>query len=251
MKCGGGSYPLPVLAQAGLYTPRRHGSTIRPVTDDTPPAQRRETLKELYRQARGCEQCAQLVAGRTQVVFGGGNADADVMLVVDTPGPREDEQGTTLVGAAGKLIDELLAGVGLRREEVFITHALKCRPAGNREASPSERERCAEYLLQQVALVQPLVICALGSEPTRQLLGDSAPLSDVHGRPRTVAVGDWAAHVLPLYHPSAALYTRPMLEQLQEDLAQLPALLARPVVLAVAAAGAQDLPHTPLPRADA
>lgn len=221
------------------------------MTDDTPPVQRREALKALYRQARGCEQCAQLAAGRTQVVFGGGNADADVLLVLDAPGPREDEQGLPLVGAASKLMDELLSGVGLRRDEVFITHALKCRPAGNREAAPSERERCADYLTQQVELVQPQVICTLGAEPTRLLLGEAASISEVHGRPSTVTIGGWSAHLLPLYHPSAALYTRPLLLELQEDLAQLPALLARPVRPPAGAAAGQDLPHTPLPRADA
>lgn len=225
------------------------------MTSSTPPAQRRESLKALYRQARGCTQCAQLAAGRSQVVFGSGNADADVLLVLDAPGPREDEQGLPLVGATGKLLDELLLGVGLSREEVFVTHALKCRPAGNREAAPSERERCADYLTQQVALVQPQVICTLGAEPTRLLLGDAAAISEVHGRASTVTIGDWSAHLLPLYHPSAALYTRALLHELQEDLAQLPALLARPVQApqpgAATPAGTQDDPHTPLPRTDA
>ncbi len=191
---------------------------------------RRERLKQVFLQARGCTRCAQLAAARTNVVFGAGHADAALMLVGEVPSAREDEQGVPFTGAAGKLLDDLLESIGVPREDVFVTHALKCRPPGNRDADPSEVAKCRPYLEEQVRLVRPRVICTLGNFATRALTGDAALVTERHGRPEEVVIGGTAVYVVPLYHPAAALYTRTLLDTLRADFAALPELLARPVL---------------------
>jgi uracil-DNA glycosylase family 4 len=109
-------------------------------------AERRERLKEVYEQARSCARCPQLAEGRTTVVFGSGNADADLMFVGEAPGANEDRQGLPFVGQAGKLLDQLLGEIGLTRADVFVVNTLKCRPPGNRDPLPGELENCQEYL---------------------------------------------------------------------------------------------------------
>src|ERR1700721_2615680 len=127
-----------------------------------PPAERREALKELLLEARSCTRCAELAATRKSVVFGAGNADAELMVVGEAPGASEDEQGLPFVGRAGKLLETLLKEIGLERKEVFIANVLKCRPPGNRDPLPLEIENCRENLYRQVELIQPRVICSLG-----------------------------------------------------------------------------------------
>src|SRR5664279_1250094 len=119
------------------------------------PQTRREQLKELFVQARSCVRCPELAATRKQVVFGAGNADAELMFVGEAPGASEDEQGVPFVGRAGKLLEGLLQEIGLSRTQVFIANVLKCRPPGNRDPLPVEIENCQEYLLKQVELIQP------------------------------------------------------------------------------------------------
>ncbi|MDQ8043825.1 MAG: uracil-DNA glycosylase [Patulibacter sp.] len=205
-----------------------------------PPPVRRERLAALFREARGCERCPQLVAGRTQVVFGAGNANADVLFVAEAPGAKEDQAGAPLVGATAKLLDELLESIGLRRADVFVSTVLKCHPPGNRDPSPAEIARCTPYLHEQVALVEPRVVCTLGAFPTRLLRGDGAPLGAIHGRPELVTVGRRVVYLLPLFHPAAALYTRPLLDALREDVARLPQLLDRPAPVQPTAEVADD-----------
>jgi DNA polymerase len=189
---------------------------------------RRDELKAVYAHARGCTRCPQLAATRTQVVFGSGNADADLMFVGEAPGAKEDERGLPFVGAAGKLLDELLGEVGLQREDVFIANVLKCRPPGNRDPAPVEIENCSEYLLRQVELIQPKVICTLGNFSTKLLRGDPTGITRVHGRPEVKLIGSRAVRLYPIHHPAAALYTRSLQDTLREDFARLPALLAEP-----------------------
>src|SRR5919198_5925734 len=122
-------------------------------------AERREELKAVWRQAQGCTKCPQLAAARQTVVFGSGNADADLMFVGEAPGANEDKQGLPFVGQAGRLLDTLLEEIGLVRGDVFIANVLKCRPPGNRDPLPAEIENCKGYLHKQVELIQPLVIC--------------------------------------------------------------------------------------------
>jgi DNA polymerase len=188
--------------------------------------QRREDLKLVYEQARGCVRCAQLAATRTQVVFGAGNADADVLFVGEAPGANEDREGLPFVGQAGKLLDQLLGEVGLSRPEVFIANVLMCRPPGNRDPHPGEIANCQSYLLGKLELIQPKVVCTLGSFATKLLRGDPASITRVHGRDEVRVIGRRAVRILPLYHPAAALYTPRMVDVLREDFARLPELLA-------------------------
>jgi uracil-DNA glycosylase family 4 len=190
--------------------------------------ERRDELKAVFLEARGCTRCPELAATRTQVVFGAGNADADLMFVGEAPGAREDERGLPFVGAAGKLLEELLGEVGFAREDVFIANVLKCRPPGNRDPQPAEIENCQEYLFRQVELIRPKVICTLGNFATKLLRADPAGITKVHGQAEVRVVGTRAVRLYPIHHPAAALYTRSLQGTLREDFARLPGLLAEP-----------------------
>jgi len=190
-------------------------------------SQRREALKVLYHEASGCVRCA-LAETRTHVVFGAGDADADLMFVGEAPGRHEDEQGLPFVGQAGKLLDQLLGEIGMERSDVWINNVLCCRPPGNRDPQPSEIEACQDYLFRKIELIQPRVICTLGNFSTKLLRNDPTGITRIHGQPEVRVVGTRAVRLFPLYHPAAALYTRSMLEVLQADFAKLPDLLAEP-----------------------
>jgi uracil-DNA glycosylase family 4 len=188
--------------------------------------ERREALKEVLAEARACVRCPELAATRKTVVFGAGNANADLMFVGEAPGASEDEQGIPFVGRAGKLLEKLLEEIGLARSEVFIANTLKCRPPGNRDPLPVEIESCQDYLRRQVALIEPSVICTLGNFSTKLLRGDPTGITRLHGQPEVLVLGGRAVRLYPIYHPAAALYTPRMLETLREDFARLPELLA-------------------------
>jgi uracil-DNA glycosylase family 4 len=191
-------------------------------------AERREALKAEFHECRSCVRCPQLAETRTTVVFGSGNADADLMFVGEAPGANEDRQGLPFVGQAGRLLSELLGEVGLERDDVFITNVLRCRPPGNRDPHPAEVDNCHGWLLRTVELVQPKVICTLGNFATKLLRGDPAGITRVHGRDEVKVMGLRAVRLLPLFHPAAALYTRSMLDTLRADFARIPELLALP-----------------------
>jgi uracil-DNA glycosylase len=191
-------------------------------------ADRREALKAVYEQARGCEKCPQLAATRTTVVFGAGNADADLMFVGEAPGANEDKQGLPFVGSAGKLLEKLLGEIGLARADVFIANALKCRPPGNRDPHPTEIEACQDYLWRQIDLIQPRVLCTLGNFSTKLLRGDPTGITRLHGSAEVRIIGPRAVRLYPIYHPAAALYTPSMLDTLRADFARIPGLLAQP-----------------------
>ena len=191
-----------------------------------PASERREALKEVLAQARACQRCSELAATRKTVVFGAGNADAELMFIGEAPGASEDEQGLPFVGQAGKLLDQLLAEIGMERRDVFVANVLKCRPPGNRDPLPSEIENCQDYLLRQVELIQPSVICTLGNFSTKLLRGDSTGITRLHGQPEVITLGRRAVRLYPIYHPAAALYTPRMLDTLREDFLRLPELLA-------------------------
>ena len=188
---------------------------------------RREQLKPVWEEAKTCTRCPQLAAGRTHVVFGAGNADADLMFVGEAPGANEDRLGLPFVGQAGRLLDTLLDEIGLERGDVFVANVLKCRPPGNRDPAPVEIENCSSYLVEQIRLIEPKVICTLGNFATKLLRDDPTGITRLHGRPeeRTV-LGVRAVRLYPLLHPAAALYTPRMLDTLREDFARLPGLLA-------------------------
>src|SRR3954467_4542395 len=135
------------------------------------PPERREELKLVYEQARGCTKCPQLAATRTQVVFGAGNANAELMFVGEAPGKNEDLQGKPFVGQAGQLLDTLLGEIGMDRSQVFIANVLKCRPPGNRDPLPEEIEECKPYLMRQIQLIEPKMICTLGNFATKTITG--------------------------------------------------------------------------------
>ncbi len=206
-----------------------HTVTIRSVTSEDgerSASERREALKEVFAEARGCVRCTELAATRKTVVFGAGNADAELMFVGEAPGASEDEQGVPFVGRAGKLLEQLLGEIGLARAEVFIANVLKCRPPGNRDPLPVEIDNCQDYLHRQVELIQPTVICTLGNFSTKLLRGEQTGITRLHGQPEVLTLGRRAVRLYPIYHPAAALYTPRMLETLREDFTRLPELLA-------------------------
>jgi uracil-DNA glycosylase family 4 len=191
-------------------------------------AARREALVELFREASGCERCP-LHQGRNSVVFGAGNANADLMFVGEAPGAEEDRQGLPFVGRAGKLLTELLRGIGLARDDVFITNVLLCRPPGNRDPQPEEIDSCRPYLLRKVELIEPRVICTLGNFATKLLTGSPTGITRVRGTPQERVIGGRSVFLLPLFHPAAALRTPSLADTLRADFATLPALLERPL----------------------
>jgi DNA polymerase len=223
---------------------------------DRTPEERREELIRLYHEVRDCQRCP-LGATRTKAVFGMGNADADLMFVGEAPGAEEDRQGKPFVGRAGKLLDQLLAEVGMERSrDVFIANVLKSRPPGNRDPQPDEIEACRPYLETQIELIEPLVICTLGNFATKLLTGSPVGITRCCGQAQERQLGGRPLVIYPLFHPAAALRTPKVLDRLREDFGRIPALLdrerarrrERPSALAAMAAsmgGAPDPDATP------
>ena len=172
----------------------------------------------------GCTAC-DLARGRTQVVFSAGDAPADVMFVGEAPGAEEDLRGVPFVGRSGQLLDRLLAQTGIERSQVVIANVLKCRPPANRDPLPEEVETCRWWLRRQVQLVDPAVICTLGSFATRWALGKQARITRDRGRRFTVS----GRTVVPTFHPSAALRSGPngpQSQALRADIEQLARIIA-------------------------
>ncbi len=208
---------------------------------------RESEFAALAAEASACTRC-RLAQGRTQVVFGVGNPRADLLFVGEAPGFHEDQQGYPFVGQAGKLLDNLLAGIGLSRNDVYIANTLMCRPPGNRDPMQDEIEACEPYLFRKIALIEPRMIATLGNFATKLLSGKQHGITRVHGQAQPAQVGGLAVTLYPLYHPAAALYTPAMLRTLEEDFARIPALLAGP--LPSVAAEALPLPgESPAPAA--
>jgi uracil-DNA glycosylase family 4 len=170
------------------------------------------TLELLHTEVRACTKCG-LHATRTQAVPGVGPCPADVMIVGEAPGFNEDRQGEPFVGPAGKLLDTLLARIGLSRAEVYITNVLKCRPPQNRDPMPDEAEACTPYLKRQLELIKPKVVLILGRHALEQLLPGQGSISRIHGS--LVLRGDVAW--VPLYHPAAALHNGSLVTDLERD----------------------------------
>jgi uracil-DNA glycosylase len=191
-------------------------------------ADRREALKAVWQEATTCTRCPQLASTRTTVVFGSGNADAELMFVGEAPGANEDKQGLPFVGQAGRLLDTLLEEIGLTRGDVFVVNVLKCRPPGNRDPLPQEIDNCQGYLFRQLELIEPRVVCTLGNFATKLLRGEPTGITRLHGREEVRRVGPRTVRLFPIFHPAAALYTPAMLATLRQDFARLPELLALP-----------------------
>jgi len=188
-----------------------------------------DELRAFGEAVAGCTKCA-LAGGRTQVVFGSGDPQSDLMFVGEAPGFHEDKQGVPFVGAAGKLLEQLLAGIGLSREQVYIANVLKCRPPGNRDPMPDEIEACEGHLWRQIELIRPRVVATLGNFATKLLSGRPTGITRVHGQEQETTLGGHRLLLYPIYHPAAALYTPRMLEVLKSDFARLPELLGRELV---------------------
>ncbi len=159
------------------------------------------------------------------MVVGAGDPDANLMFVGEAPGANEDRTGMPFVGQAGTLLESLLQGIGLTRDQVFITNVLKCRPPGNRDPVASEIEACQRFLAEQVLLIRPRLVCTLGNFATKLISGQPDGISTVHGTVQQVRFGGVDITLFPVFHPAATLYTRSLLGTLQQDFAQIPALL--------------------------
>jgi len=188
--------------------------------------ERAAALRQYAEETSTCTRCA-LAQGRTQVVFGSGSPDADLMFVGEAPGFHEDQQGVPFVGQAGKLLDKLLGGIGMTRADVFVANVLKCRPPGNRDPLPEEIASCEPHLFRQIELIQPTLVATLGNFATKLLSGRPAGITKVHGYEQEVTLGSRTVLLYPIFHPAAALYTPSMLKVLEEDFARIPAILGR------------------------
>ena len=178
------------------------------------------TLDELQSSLHDCQRC-RLSSGRTQVVFGVGNPNADIMFVGEAPGFYEDKQGEPFVGAAGKLLTELLESIGLSRTDIYIANVIKCRPPNNRDPQADEIETCQPFLIQQVKLINPQLVCSLGNFATQTLLGQKVGITKVRGR--TFRRPDFT--LFPLLHPAAALHQGNLRIPLKEDFQKLKEVL--------------------------
>jgi DNA polymerase len=186
-----------------------------------------EALEEVHGRIRACALCP-LSRSRSKAVPGEGAVDAQVMFVGEGPGYDEDRQGRPFVGAAGRLLTEQLRRIGLRRERVFITNIVKCRPPGNRDPEQSEVETCRDYLLTQIAIIEPKIICTLGRHAAHSLVDPALSITREHGKPRRMS----GILYVPLYHPAAALHQARLIDALESDFKQLRRVLDQELGLA-------------------
>lgn len=181
-------------------------------------------------------------------MFGAGNPDADLLFVGEAPGFHEDQNGIPFVGQAGKLLDRLLAGIGLERADIYVVNTLKCRPPQNRDPQPDEIASCEPHLFRQIELIQPKLVATLGNFATKLLSGKPLGITRVHGREQLVTLGGNNVLLYPLYHPAAALYTPSMLKVLEEDFARIPGLIDRSAAATpIAARAVAEAPPEPEP----
>jgi DNA polymerase len=184
------------------------------------------TLAEVALEASTCTRCKLAGMGRTQVVFGVGNPDADLMFIGEAPGFHEDKQGEPFVGAAGQLLNRLLGGIDLAREDVYIANVLRCRPPGNRDPEPDEIEACTPWLVETISLVQPRLIVTLGNFATKYVLQTTQGITRTRGQ-----VYGWHGRtVIPTFHPAAILHgggeQSRQFQDMQEDFALVQQTLA-------------------------
>lgn len=181
------------------------------------------TLQDLAESLHNCQRCPLAKLGRRQVVFGAGNPHASVMFVGEAPGFHEDQKGEPFVGAAGQLLNDLLESAGLSRADIYIANVIKCRPPNNRDPEPQEVETCKPFLLQQIAMIRPKLVCSLGNWATQTLLERKVGIMRVRGQ--AFYLKEFV--LFPLLHPAAALHQGTMLQPLREDFQKLREFLAR------------------------
>jgi DNA polymerase len=178
--------------------------TSDPLTASHPASAAGSTLADVAASAASCALC-KLAPTRTQVVFGVGRGDADLMFIGEGPGQQEDVQGEPFVGRAGGLLTQLIEGIGLTRADVYIANVVKCRPPGNRDPQPDEIEACAPWLDRQLELVRPRVIVTLGNFATKLLLQTKDGITKLRGKEFAFTRAGHNAVLIPTLHPSAVL----------------------------------------------
>lgn len=191
------------------------------MSDLQPAAERADALTALAIQAHDCTVC-RLAETRTNVVFGAGNPDADVIFIGEGPGQQEDEQGLPFVGRSGKLLEQLLGEIGLTREDVYIANVVKCRPPKNRDPKPDEIDACKDYLRTQLELIQPKVAVTLGNFSSKLLLRTDTGITRLRGN----AYEWWGRLLVPTFHPAAALRgSARVLDEMREDFRTIQAII--------------------------
>ncbi len=185
----------------------------------------RRTLPQLEAYIGDCQRCPVLVENRTKIVFGTGNPNADLIFCGEAPGADEDAQGEPFVGRAGKLLTKVIEAMGLRRRDVYIMNVIKCRPPGNRDPLPDEVENCSPFMLEQIAIIRPKVIVALGRHAAQTLLETSAPISKLRGR-----FFDWhGIPLMPTFHTAYLLRNPAGKREVWDDMKAVLHLLGRAV----------------------
>ena len=200
-----------------------------------------EVLKEIANQVSACEKC-ELHYSRKHAVPGEGPADSKIMFIGEGPGFYENEQGRPFVGAAGNFLSDLLGKIGLKREQVYITNVVKCRPPGNRDPQADELAACSDYLERQIEAINPRVIVTLGRFSMARYL-PNAKISDIHGQ----ATWIHGRMIVAMYHPAAALHQPSLRPTLEKDFMKLPEYVQQADRARPAAAGQPGQPDEPPP----
>jgi uracil-DNA glycosylase len=227
-----GSAPSPNLPRASAAAPVGR-EYVQPSAKTQPAPQKTKKLSAINERVCACVKCPNLANSRTQTVFGIGNPDADLMFVGEAPGADEDAQGEPFVGKAGQLLTKIIKAMGFAREEVYIANILKCRPDtphqpyGNRPPTPREMETCKPYLMEQIDIIQPKVIVALGAVAVEGLLGTRAPMRELRGRWNSFN----GTPLMVTYHPAYLLRNQSPSEKRKvwEDMIQVLDRLEKPI----------------------
>jgi DNA polymerase len=210
----------PLAIQASLFA-----AAPEPVAVPADQGERRTALTLLAERVSGCTRCPQLASTRTQTVFGVGPLNPDLCFLGEAPGADEDRTGEPFVGAAGQLLNRIIAACGMKREEVYICNILRCRPPGNRQPNPDEAANCREYLEETLRLVQPKFLCALGGSATKYLLGVDTGITKLRGR--------WLEYrgipVMATFHPSYLLRNPEAKREVWADMKLLLARMGKPI----------------------
>lgn len=181
---------------------------------------KQQQLDDIKQQILDDKVCPELAKSATQLVFGDGNAEAEIVFIGEAPGKNEDLQGLPFVGAAGKFLNEMLEMIGLKREDVYITNIVKYRPPNNRDPYPEEKQEFLPYLEKQLEVIKPVLVVTLGRHSLNCFLPELS-ISQVHGQPKRYK----GQVYLPLFHPAAALYNGAMRQTLIDDFAKIPAII--------------------------
>lgn len=193
---------------------------------------KQDQLDALSAQIVADKVCPDLAAQATQLVFGAGDADTDIVLIGEAPGKKEDLTGEPFVGAAGKFLNEMLASIDLDRKDIYITNIVKYRPPNNRDPLPEEKKAFLPYLQTQLEIIRPKVVVTLGRHSMNCFLPD-LQISQVHGQPKQMKLSlksdtePLGLVILPLFHPAAALYNGGLRQTLIDDFARIPSILKK------------------------